>query len=444
MGSYDTLLTIFTKEVKREHERLVASCYGWCRSELSGPQEFPGTFIITNERAIFLNKKYKPEESITFDYKEMKNIKLLEERKFSFESGAYNITLGDIKQAKAGDIAAELSNQLQQFQAEEETELEEQEDLQTQVPFAYVPFTYQDKWWYSTWFITVLGILAVPTLFISGVAAIILANVQKNKHLTITHHYQEMNKELNERFQEKVFQLENELSDKRKLYEHDMAQRSGEVAALDRTIESKNQEMTKLWDQQNSFGAQMESLHKSKRHLEEEHEQLGMKVMELAETASITEGYRKLREEVNLHDVHAFERAFDFQEADEYRSLYQSWKKQQRDMITEDRAVLVHEGAFTASEEEEVPASHINMKKMMLRAFNEECELTITTLVEGHFETATKRIHKAFDQINMLAMPFEMEIAMDYLDAKIAELNVCYEMLEAIGEKDILLKEKAK
>ncbi|RKD73448.1 PH (Pleckstrin Homology) domain-containing protein [Sinobaca qinghaiensis] len=445
MGSYDTLLTNFTEDIKRENERLVASCYGGCRSELSGPQEFSGAFIITNERAVFLNKKYKPEEFITFDYKEIKNIRLLEERKVGFEAGAYSITLRDIKYAKAGDIAAELSNQLQQIQMEEETTAEEKEEFSQQVPFAYVPFTYNDKWWYSTWFITVLGILAVPTLFLSGVAAIILANVQKNKRLTITHHYQEMNEELNKRFQEKIFQMENEFADKKKLYERDMAQRAGEAAALDRTIESKNQEMTKLWDQQNSFGDQLESLQVSKRHLEEEHEQLGMKVMELAETASIAEGYRKLKEEVNLQDVHAFERAFDFKEADEYRTLYHSWKQQQRDMIVEDRAVMVHEGAFAGAEEEdEIPASHINMKKMMLRAFNEECELTITTLVKGQFETATNRIHKAFDQINMLALPFGMELSMDYLDAKIAELNICYEMLEATGEKDILLKEKAK
>jgi hypothetical protein len=79
--------------------------------------------------------------------------------------------------------------------------------------------------------------------------------------------------------------------------------------------------------------------------------------------------------------------------------------------------------------------------KLIVRAFNNECEVTIEGVKFSNLDACGKRIRKSFDVLNKLGTRMSIAITPSYLDLKLQELELCYEyQVKKQEEKEELRK----
>ena len=144
--------------------------------------------------------------------------------------------------------------------------------------------------------------------------------------------------------------------------------------------------------------------------------------------------YTKLRKEVNLFesklDVIEFgiyEPVYDFERSDQYRYEQAHIIDRQKAMIQTDTAAVCTT-KWTVSDSEAKGLAVVNRyKKLMLRAFNGECEALISKVKWNNVNQMKERMQKLFDAINKLGDGFNVYIVSTYLDLKQKELILEYE-----------------
>ena len=83
--------------------------------------------------------------------------------------------------------------------------------------------------------------------------------------------------------------------------------------------------------------------------------------------------------------------------------------------------------------------------KLIIRAFNNECEVTIEGVKFSNLEACRKRIRKSRDILNKLGSRMSISITQAYLDQKLEELELCYEyQVKKQEEKEELRKAREK
>ncbi len=81
--------------------------------------------------------------------------------------------------------------------------------------------------------------------------------------------------------------------------------------------------------------------------------------------------------------------------------------------------------------------------KLIVRAFNNECDVTIDGVRFSNVDSCRKRIRKSYDVLNKLGARMSIAITREYLDLKIDELELCHEyQIMKQEEKEILRKER--
>lgn len=76
--------------------------------------------------------------------------------------------------------------------------------------------------------------------------------------------------------------------------------------------------------------------------------------------------------------------------------------------------------------------------KLLLRAFNGECDAAVAQVKHGNYATIEKRIVRAYEQINKLGQSKQIEIQPGYLDLRLAELRLAHELeLKKEEEKQV-------
>lgn len=73
--------------------------------------------------------------------------------------------------------------------------------------------------------------------------------------------------------------------------------------------------------------------------------------------------------------------------------------------------------------------------KLMLRAFNGECDAAIAKARYDNVLKLEQRIHKSYDDINKLGESNQVTIAVEYLNLKLAELHLVHEHREKVQEE---------
>lgn len=68
-----------------------------------------------------------------------------------------------------------------------------------------------------------------------------------------------------------------------------------------------------------------------------------------------------------------------------------------------------------------------DMKKLLLRAFNSECDETIGKVKYNNIETSVRKIVKSAEQIQKLGTIMSVYINQSYIDLKIVELYLAFE-----------------
>jgi hypothetical protein len=149
--------------------------------------------------------------------------------------------------------------------------------------------------------------------------------------------------------------------------------------------------------------------------------------------------FEKLIREINILEEHTeilsyglYEPHFDFDTPERYKIEIQNTKEKQKEMIRSKKAA-------TCQQEWEVSGSKKEGKKMtdrtiklMLRAFNNECDSAVLKVRWNNVLKMRERAAKAYEAINKLGEPVAIEISPKYLELKLAEISLTHEYQEKL------------
>lgn len=146
------------------------------------------------------------------------------------------------------------------------------------------------------------------------------------------------------------------------------------------------------------------------------------------------ETYKKLRKEVGLFEnkldlieFGIYEPIYDFDKSDDFRQAQNKVIAKQKQMIQDDSAALCSTNWTVEGSEAKGRAVVKVYKKLMLRAFNGECDVMIAKVKWNNINQMKERMSKTFSAINKLGEGFRVSINMGYFKLKEQELILEYE-----------------
>jgi hypothetical protein len=186
------------------------------------------------------------------------------------------------------------------------------------------------------------------------------------------------------------------------------------VAGLANADEEKDRVLAEARAYVEKFNRKQEQMEKEQGDLEKSLTVMRTELRQLSEDTSVLEmGFYKSR--YSYSTSAAFQKALDANVA------------HQKEMLATQRAATVSDDNPTAA----------SACRLLLRAFNGECDAAISKVRYNNIAAMENRIRKAFDQINKLGAPQACQISVEFLDLKVQELQLTHEhALKVQAEKE--------
>lgn len=145
--------------------------------------------------------------------------------------------------------------------------------------------------------------------------------------------------------------------------------------------------------------------------------------------------FARLDEESNLQSFGFYKPRYDFAESKQYQTRLDTIRDSQKEMLkAKTAAVCDIEWTVNGSKVEGRKATNQTIK-LLLRAFNGECDAAISKVRYNNIHVMEARIGKAFDTINGLAEVNRCHIVNVYRDLKLQELYLTHEYEEKLQEE---------
>lgn len=201
---------------------------------------------------------------------------------------------------------------------------------------------------------------------------------------------------------------------------------------LQERIEAQKQELEELQAQiekesvkrQKETAAQVETLRKVKEEIEDARRQL----VETNET-------------VLMQSFGLYTPRFAFANSSAYKEELDKVRQQEKDCIKSDRAATGSKNWTVDGSLKEGQKMVANMQKLLLRAFNVECDDVIDHVKFNNVESAVKRIQSSFSAISKLGSICGVAITGTYRDLKLKELYLAYEFQQVKQQEKEELKQ---
>lgn len=207
----------------------------------------------------------------------------------------------------------------------------------------------------------------------------------------------------------------------------EIAQLQGQIASLEKyqsvvDTEAKINEMIAAADKEK------EKREQQIRDLDSEIESLKQKYSE----GYIT--YEKLKKEsdifrdsLEMSEYGVYEPHFEFDTSEQYKNEVFGVRERQKQMIRTERAVTGGENILWNNSLSQGQAMVKREKKLMLRAFNGECDSFVADVEWNNVARMEERIEKSFDAINKIYEKQGITISRLYKSLKLDELHLAYE-----------------
>ena len=141
--------------------------------------------------------------------------------------------------------------------------------------------------------------------------------------------------------------------------------------------------------------------------------------------------------EENLEDISygLYKPHYDYTTSEQYKQkLEEIWNKE-KELIKQERATSFSRDWTVNGSKAEGLKMVKHQSKLMLRAFNGECDGAISKVNWNNIGTMEARISKAFSAINNLGSTQSISITKDYSDLKLEELKLEFELQQKIHEE---------
>lgn len=135
----------------------------------------------------------------------------------------------------------------------------------------------------------------------------------------------------------------------------------------------------------------------------------------------------KLDEEIQFQDFGVYRPRYDFATSDQYKNRLQQIRDQQKAMIKNGQAVTGFTNWTVNGNHAEGKRMVKDMQKLLLRAFNSECDELIDKVKYNNFDVAHKRMVNSCEAISKLGRIMGIAITNAYFSLKEAELSLALE-----------------
>ena len=126
-----------------------------------------------------------------------------------------------------------------------------------------------------------------------------------------------------------------------------------------------------------------------------------------------------LDDEILLESFALYKPQYKFQTSEEYKLRLDTCRDKQKQLIKDGIAVKANENWTVNNSKVEGRKMVNDMKKLMLRSFNNECEYCVDNVKFNNMEVNEKRIEKSFEELNKLGRIMQASIADSYKKLKL-------------------------
>src|ERR1700735_3455057 len=144
--------------------------------------------------------------------------------------------------------------------------------------------------------------------------------------------------------------------------------------------------------------------------------------------------YKQLLTEVslleeNLDDISfgLYKPHFTFQASEEYKTALERLRHQERRLLRDDKAAVCST-QWTVKDDKKAGARMVKEnKKLLLRAFNGECDAAVANVSWNNVAKMEERIRKALEAVNKLGETLTTSITTEFLELRLNEIRLAHE-----------------
>ena len=142
-----------------------------------------------------------------------------------------------------------------------------------------------------------------------------------------------------------------------------------------------------------------------------------------------------LEEDLEFISFGVYKPHFDFETSEKYKEQLTKIRQLQKVQIKNKAAAVCHTEWEVGGSKREGKKMTNRLIKLVLRAFNGECDSAMLKVKWNNVLKMEQRIKKAFEAINKLCEPNNIKIAGEYLQLKLDELRLSHEYQEQLYEE---------
>lgn len=147
-------------------------------------------------------------------------------------------------------------------------------------------------------------------------------------------------------------------------------------------------------------------------------------------TAEITQRRKQivsLDDEILVQEFGLYTPHFDFASALDYKEELAKIRSQQKELIKSKLAVIGNQNWQVNGSVAKGKKMVSDTQKLLLRAFNSECDELVSKVKYTNFDASLDRIYKSAEAISKLGTTMGIAITQQYLSAKVKELRLAFE-----------------
>ncbi|MEH7567853.1 DUF4041 domain-containing protein, partial [Priestia megaterium] len=292
----------------------------------------------------------------------------------------------------------------------------------------------KEKWYHSPW---VIGLLFGFWFFVIPLVLGIILIIQRHKALKEAHNkWRDNNIDEILSLQHPIKELKKELIQLEETKKEILNELS-ELEAISNLVEEKkqlNEKVEELKSQKNSLLTEVEEITsvanavEDKKKVIQSIEELNSKKLDVInEISLVQEELILLKDEQLMQSFGFYEPKYGFETSEAYQAKLTEIRKQQQQLVKAKEATNHFLDWAIGNDKKKGKEFILDTIKLTLRAFNNECDNSISKVKFNNIESNEKRIKKVYEDLNKLTDMQQVSIRREYLELKLEELYLKYE-----------------
>lgn len=184
------------------------------------------------------------------------------------------------------------------------------------------------------------------------------------------------------------------------------------------------------------LGSEIQTMQHELRGLNEQKQRISDDYSEGRQTyIALNKEIALLEDTLEIYSFGLYTPHFDFGTSEQFKSAIMECYEECKAIVKAERAVFCQAEWTVNGSRTEGKRQTKHYAKMMLRAFNGECDAAIIKTKWNNVKAMEERIRKSFEAVNKLGETHQISILPEYLEVRLRELYLTYEHQEKIRDE---------